>query len=219
MVGGSGGVSGDIHSSKAVPKKILLASGAQTMPKLKSVIVGPSAPKDPLVTVIPSLLKEQVLNFISAYPSPTPFRVISLLDIDHGTLILDYFNDSHLLIHLAFSLYPQFGDHALKKLALDYLDTDVEEDADMDTDEEMGTEEEKDPSTMQYEEDSDADIEVLEEPPTVFRTPSKKKAFKVKEHLDDSFLRHSRRLSSKAKGYKDAKSTQKAKKADEGDTA
>jgi hypothetical protein len=71
-----------------------------------------------MVIVIPSLLKEQVLNFISCIPSPAPFRSISVLDIDHNTLIPDYLNDSHLLIHLAFSLYPQFRDNALKKLAL-----------------------------------------------------------------------------------------------------
>jgi hypothetical protein len=41
--------------------------------------------------------------------------------------IPEYFNDSRLLIHLDFSLYPQFGDDALKKLTLDYLDTDEEE--------------------------------------------------------------------------------------------
>jgi hypothetical protein len=48
--------------------------------------------------------------------------------MDHGTPIREYFNNSHLLIHLAFALYPQLGDHALKKITLDYLD--AEEDSD-----------------------------------------------------------------------------------------
>jgi hypothetical protein len=184
------------------------------MPRLKSVIVGPSAPKDPLLTVIPSLLREKVLNDITISPSPTPFRVISLLDIDHGTLILDYFNDPHLLIHLAFSLYPQFGDQALKKIALDYLDTKDENDEQDDVGMDIGNaqlNEDADDAYMMAKEDSDVDLEVLDEAPKIFKTPRKKKAFKAKEQLVDSFLRCSRRLSNKAEGFKDAKSAQKAK--------
>jgi hypothetical protein len=93
---------------------------------LKSIVISPQIPKEPMVTVIPSLLREQVTK-LNSYPSTTPFRNVTLLDIDHSTPIPEYFNDSHLLIHLAFSLYPQFGDDALKKLTLDYLDTDEEE--------------------------------------------------------------------------------------------
>lgn len=144
------------------------------MPKLKFVIVGPSAVKEPMVSVIPSLLKEKVLNLIYIRPSPAPFRSIDLLIIDHNTLIPNYFNDSHLLIHLAFALYPQFGYHALKKIALDYLDTkddtkEIESDAEMivaDTYINGGSE--------------DA-IEILEETPAIFMTPKKKKVIKVKE--------------------------------------
>jgi hypothetical protein len=94
------------------------------MSNMKSIIVGPSAAREPLISVIPSLLKEKVTNIIYISSPSAPFRFIELLIIDHSTLILDYFNDSHLLIHLAFALYPQFGDHALKKIVLDYLDTE-----------------------------------------------------------------------------------------------
>lgn len=76
---------------------------------------------DPLITVVPSLLK-QVLNFIPISPSSFPFSSLSLLNIDHGTPIPSYFNDNHLLIHLAFILYPQLGDDALEKIARDYMD-------------------------------------------------------------------------------------------------
>jgi hypothetical protein len=35
---------------------------------------------------------------------------------------------------LAFSLFPQFGDEALKKIALNYMESDAEEEFDMDLD-------------------------------------------------------------------------------------
>lgn len=60
------------------------------------------------------------------------------------------------------------------------------------------------------------DVEILETPPPVFMTDcKKKKTLKVREKLDDNFLRHSKRLSSKMQGYKDAASASKAKKTDE----
>jgi hypothetical protein len=102
--------------------------------KLKYVVFGPVVPEDLVIPVIPSLLKEQVLNFITVSPPSAIFRHISLLDIDHDTLILDYFNDSYLLVHLAFSLFPQFRDEALKKIALDYMESDAKEESDMDLD-------------------------------------------------------------------------------------
>jgi len=41
------------------------------------------------------------------------------------------------------------------------------------------------------------DVEILEAPPPVFQTPRKKRAVRVKEKLNDSFLRRSRRISNK----------------------
>jgi|UPI00081ACC8C hypothetical protein len=61
-------------------------------------------------------------------------------------------------------------------------------------------------------EESKNELEILEDVPAVFKTPKKKKTVKVKEQLDDSFLRRSNRLSIKADGYKDARSAKKAKK-------
>lgn len=63
-------------------------------------------------------------------------------------LFLSFFNDRHILVHIAFLMHPQLGDNALEKLALDYVEED-EEGADVDVD---GT-------------GADADIEVLEVPP------------------------------------------------------
>jgi hypothetical protein len=182
------------------PRRVLILTR-----KLKSVVFGPAVPEDPVIPVIPSLLVEQVLNFITVSPSSAIFRHISLLDIDHGTLIPDYFNDSSL-VHLAFSLFPQFGDEALKKIALNYMESDAEEESDMDLDNNTPVEKDDDAFAMKDKEDSDVDLEVLDEAPYIFRTPSKKKTIKYREQLDDSFLRSSRRLSGKAKGYKDAKS-------------
>ena len=44
---------------------------------------------------------------------------------------------------------------------------------------------------------SEVDVEILEAPPPVFQTPRKKRAVRVKEKLNDSFLRRSRRISNK----------------------
>lgn len=57
------------------------------------------------------------------------------------------------------------------------------------------------------------DIEILEEPPAIFQTPSRRRTKKVKEKLDDNFLRHNRRLSKKNDGFKDVKSDRKNKEA------
>ena len=74
-------------------------------PRIRSEIYGPSVPSDPLIVVVPSILKE-VLNFISITPASNFLSFLNLLVIDHGTLIPTYFNDQHLLIHLAFLLSP-----------------------------------------------------------------------------------------------------------------
>lgn len=45
----------------------------------------------------------------------------------------------------------------------------------------------------------------------MFNTPKKKKVVKLKEKLDDSFLRRSKRIFVKLQGYKDVESASKAK--------
>lgn len=60
-------------------------------------------------------------------------------------------------------------------------------------------------------EETDVDVEILDAPPPVFKTPMKKRAIRVKEKIDDSFLRRSRRISNKLQGFKDAESAKKAK--------
>lgn len=59
-------------------------------------------------------------------------------------------------------------------------------------------------------EDADLDLEILDAPPAIFKALSKKKTLKVKEKLDDSFLRRSKRISNKLQGFNDAESTKKA---------
>jgi hypothetical protein len=54
-----------------------------------------------------------------------------------------------------------------------------------------------------------SDLELLDAAPDVFRTPKKKKIVKVKEQLDDAFLRRSRRVLEKLRGFKDAESASK----------
>ena len=191
-----------------------LPDDVTTMPKMKSVIVGPSHAREPLIRVVPSLLKEKVFNLIqSSLPSMT-FRFIELLIMDHDTPIPDYFNDSHLLIHLAFALYPRFGDHAMKKIALDYLDPDEESD-DQESEPELIVELESDSEKMDadvcMEETTEEEIAVLDEALAIFKTPKPKRTHKVREQLEDSFLRRSKRLSIKSEGFKDAKSARKAK--------
>ena len=44
---------------------------------------------------------------------------------------------------------------------------------------------------------SEVDVEILDAPPPVFQTPRKKRTVRVKEKLDDNFLRRSRRIYNK----------------------
>lgn len=171
---------------QATEKFLIYSPVAVLKPDLKSVIYGPSKPHDPLVAVVPSLLK-QVYTFIPFSPPHSLFKSLSKLFIDHDTAIPSYFNDDHLLVHLAFLLDPQLGDQSLEKVAFDYLTDEDEEDVE------------------------GADLEILEEAPAVFVTPRKKRVLKVKEKLDDSFLRRSKRLAKKFDGYKDAESAKKGK--------
>ena len=54
-------------------------------------------------------------------------------------------------------------------------------------------------------------IAILDEAPTICKTPKPRRTHKVREQLEDSFLRRSKRLSIKSKGFKDAKSARKAR--------
>jgi hypothetical protein len=100
-----------------------------------------------------------------------------------------------------FLLYPHIGGQVLEKIALDYLNEEDEGEA------ENAIGEDDDVMT-----DSDDDLDVLEGPPLVFKTPRRKRARIARDQLDDSFLRSSRRLSKKFQGYKDAESAKKGKK-------
>ena len=51
---------------------------------------------------------------------------------------------------------------------------------------------------------ADSDLELLENAPEVFKTP-KKKAVKIREQLEDSLLRHSKRVSTSSKDSKTLK--------------
>lgn len=123
-------------------------------PSLKSIIIGPVAPRDPndpLATIVPSLLKT-------------------------------------------------IDENALQKIGWDYMDTEDEE---MTESEEVhatagGTEHETEAVES---EESEEDVEVLESPPPVFMTSCKKKSLKIKEKLDDSICRCSKRISNKLKGF------------------
>lgn len=108
------------------------------------MIIGPQLPVDPLITVVLSLLCE-VLNFIPANPSPCFFNSLSMLIMDHNTIIPSYFNDPQIFVYLAFLLFPKIGGQSLEKIAMDYLDKEYE----------------------------DVDVEILDAPPPVFQTPSK----------------------------------------------
>jgi hypothetical protein len=88
----------------------------------------------------------------------------------------------------------------LEKLALEYLEDEDEEDPEMviEAEEaenaivEVATD---DPEKIVEEEKSDSDLKMLDNPPAVFMTPQKKKTVKVKEQLEDNFLRRSKRVS------------------------
>ena len=185
--------------------------------RIKPVLLGSSTASDPIITVVPSLL-QQVFNFISSSPSPIFLRHLLVLHINHDTLVPNYFADNEVLVHLSFILSLQLGGHAPEKVALDYLD-DEDEEPEM-----MAQEVEEDPTEMEHEENVadvvqenvDSDLEMLDAPPPLFMTPRKKRAFKVKEILDDSFLRRSKRVSHKLEGFKDADSASKLKEAKSG---
>jgi len=83
-------------------------------------------PSDPLIAVVPSILKD-LLNFITIRPASSFLSFLNLLAIDHDTLIPPYFNDQRLLIHLAFLLSPQIGGSSLEKIVLDYITSDEDE--------------------------------------------------------------------------------------------
>jgi hypothetical protein len=88
----------------------------------------------------------------------------------------------------------------LEKLALEYLEDVDEEDPEMviEAEEaenaivEVATD---GPEKIVEEEKSDSDLKMLDNPPAVFMTPQKKKTVKVKEQLEDNFLRRSKRVS------------------------
>lgn len=87
------------HVFNAMPNKLTL----------KTILVGPSAPslpKDPLITIIPSLIKEQVMSFINVNPFTGVFNNLNMIDINLNEPIPIYFNDLKLLVHLAFISYP-----------------------------------------------------------------------------------------------------------------
>ena len=56
----------------------------------------------------------------------------------------------------------------------------------------------------------DEDEEVVEIPPLAFQSPRKRRVVKLKERLDDSFLRCSKRLSTELNGFKDPQVAKKA---------
>jgi hypothetical protein len=64
-------------STPLIPVPNFVQIAVASAPKLKSVIVRPSSASDPLVTVVPSLLKK-VLNFIPFSPSPNFLRRLNL---------------------------------------------------------------------------------------------------------------------------------------------
>jgi hypothetical protein len=64
----------------------LLKAAVASASRLKSIIVGPSALADPMVVVIPSLIK-QVSNVITFSPSHISLRHLSHLDINLDTPI------------------------------------------------------------------------------------------------------------------------------------
>jgi hypothetical protein len=125
----------DVQLTRPVNLPIFMPSKAAPKPTLRSIIVGPatpSDPKDPLITVVPSILKH-VLYFFSISP-PSNFLInLNIIHINEDTIIPSYFCDNELLIHLAFITFPQLGDDALKKLALDYMDEDVNEEENIET--------------------------------------------------------------------------------------
>jgi len=74
-----------VRSFQNLPSPILANAIVQyPAPRIRSEIYGPSVPSDPLIAVIPSVLKE-VLNFISITHAPNFLSFLNLLVIDHDT--------------------------------------------------------------------------------------------------------------------------------------
>lgn len=169
--------------------------------------------EDPLVTVVPSLLRQ--VQGPSQPSTPVPIlKHLTYINLDLDTLIPPCFQDVNTLIHIAFISDPQLGDHALEKITKDYMDLEGEESDEEDTpvmDAEIDEEEPVD--QMDADDEEDTDVQILDDPLAIFQTPGKKKkkTLKVREGLDDNFLRHSKRLSIKSRGFKDAESARKNK--------
>lgn len=127
------------------------SSSGMIKPSLKSMVFGPAAPEGPMITVIPSLVR-QVMNFIHTIPSPVFLRTLNLLDIDDSTIIPSYINDFSILIHLVSISSPQLveGNESLEKLARDYNLLDESDDDDEDI--LMGTEDEIEEENVEKEE-------------------------------------------------------------------
>ncbi|KAG0523635.1 hypothetical protein BDA96_07G139800 [Sorghum bicolor] len=120
------------------------------------------------------------------------------------------------------SLVKQLGDHALEKIARDYLEEEDEEEEEPKMVIEEKDEDEKAMNVMDIEEaviteqctgkhgteNTDLELEILETTPQVFLSPKKKRAVMIKEKFDDSFL-SSKRVSQKMGGFKDAESAGK----------
>ena len=130
---------------------------------------------------MPSQLKK-VLNYIPSSPSFNFLRSLRLFDINHDTIIPSFFNHQLILFHLALILHPQIGgDDALKKIGLDYLEEGEEG--------EDGADGFEASDAFEGDEENDVDVEILDVPPLVFKTPRKKSAVRVKEKIDDSFFK------------------------------
>lgn len=90
----------------------------------------------------------------------------------------------------AFISCPQLGGNTLEKLALEYLDEE-EEDAEM----VVANVSEGEDQDIDMEEKTNSDLEMLHDAPSVFKTLKEKGVVKVKEQIDDDFLRRSKRIS------------------------
>lgn len=202
------------------------SSQALPRPALRSVVFGPELAKEPMVTVIPSLVR-QVMNFIHATPSSIFLRFVTLIDIDDSTIIPAYFNDPLLLIRIASISDPQLveGNETLEQLARSYNlldDSDDEgekQEPSVDVEMEDGEEDTEDvvnalvplkgkePLIPQ---ENDSDLEMLDDAPLIFQTPEKskkkKKVMGIEELLEDSFFRRSKRVANRLSGFKNEES-------------
>jgi len=212
-----------VAASKIVSEKgtenVEVPLDRQVAPKIKSVVIGPSKVQgnthisDPLIPMIPSLIKKVIL-FIHMNPHFQIFKNVTNLVVDHNTLIPSYISDTPLLIHLAFILLPQLGDNALEKIALEYLE-DEETDEEPEEEPEMTVAVNTDDDIV-MEEKEDSDVEMLDGPPLGFTTSKKKKTLKVKEKLDDEFLRRSKRVFQNLGGFKNEESAKKHREEEKG---